>query len=190
LCTRAEWKDKPMITTMVLLTMLATGGDAESLDTGPRILRKEVTIRASLEKVWHAWTTAEGLAPVAGRSNVDLRVGGPYEWFLDLEPDENGLRGGEGSRILAFLPHEVLAFDWTFPPTIPTLRAAGAKTQVVIQFDEPAPGVVRVRFAQLGWQSGEDWDRGHAYFDKAWDWVLGTMKQHLESSDAVTSESE
>ena len=50
-----------MITTMVLLTMLATGGDAASLDTGPRILRKEVTIRASLDQVWHAWTTAEGL---------------------------------------------------------------------------------------------------------------------------------
>jgi hypothetical protein len=37
-----------------------------------------------------------------------------------------------------------------------------------------------VRFAQLGWQNGEDWDRGYAYFDKAWDWVLAEMKKNLE----------
>ena len=147
-----------------------------------RILRKNISIQAPLEKVWRAWTTEEGLAPVSGTSNVELRVGGPYEWFLDLEPDENGLKGGQGSRILAFLPGEVLAFDWTFPPSIPSLRRSRAKTQVVIQFDEPEDGVVRVRFAQLGWGKGDDWDEGYTYFDKAWDWVLQRMKETLEEA--------
>jgi hypothetical protein len=61
---------------------------------------------------------------------------------------------------------------------------------VVIQFDEPAAGVVRVRFAQLGWQSGDEWDRGYANFDAAWGWVLGAMREHLESSAETTTEPE
>jgi hypothetical protein len=80
----------------------------------------------------------------------------------------------------------LLAFDWTFPPAIPSLRGAGAKTQVVIRLDEPAAGIVRVRFAQLGWGEGEDWDQGYAYFDKAWDWVLGRIKESLEDVRAGT----
>ena len=170
-----------------LLTMIvAAAGVVAANEDGERILRKEVTIRASLDEVWTAWTTSEGLEPVSAKSNIELRVGGPYEWFLDLDPDENGLRGGQGSRVLAFLPGEVLAFDWTFPPSIPTLRRAGAKTQVVVQLDEPADGVVRVRFAQLGWGEGEDWDQGFTYFDKAWDWVLDRMKESLEEVPTAT----
>jgi len=164
-----------------LLTMIVAGAGASSAGgVSERILRKEIAIRAPLEKVWNAWTTVEGLAPVSKESRIELRVGGPYEWFLDLEPDENGLRGGEGSRVLAFLPGEMLAFDWTFPPSIPSLRVAGEKTQVVVQFDEPISGEVRIRFSQLGWGDGEDWDRGYAYFDEAWAWVLQRMKESLE----------
>ncbi len=164
-----------------LLTMIVAGTVAYSaVEESGRILRKEITIRAPLEKVWHAWTTVEGLAPVSKESRVELRVGGPYEWFLHLEPDENGLRGGQGSRVLAFLPGEMLAFDWTFPPSIPSLRGAGVKTQVVVQFDEPENGEVRIRFSQLGWGDGEDWDCGYAYFDEAWAWVLQQMKESLE----------
>lgn len=68
----------------------------------------------------------------------------------------------------------------------PTLRGAGAKTQVVVQLDEPADGVVRVRFAQLGWGEGEDWDQGFLYFDKAWDWVLDRMRESLEEVPTAT----
>jgi hypothetical protein len=38
----------------------------------------------------------------------------------------------------------------------------------------------RIRFSQIGWQEGQDWYAGFAYFDEAWDYVLQAMKQHLE----------
>ena len=151
-------------------------------ETDLRILRKEVIVTAAIEDVWSAWTTPEGLRFLTNESNVELRVGGPYEWFLDLEPDEQGRRGGQGARVLGYLPHEVLAFDWTFPPSIPSLRSALAKTQVVVQFDQPSPGRVRVRFAQLGWQKGEDWDAGYAYFDAAWDVVLTRLAESFRGT--------
>ena len=173
------------ITALITITAFTASASAAATPTSTRILRKEITIDAALADVWRAWTTERGLAPVAGNCRVELRIGGPYEWFLMGEPDEFGLRGSEGSQVLAFLPHEVLAFDWTFPPSIPTLRGAGAKTQVVVQFEEleagPGADTVRIRFAQHGWQEGEDWDQGYAYFDQAWTWVLESMKKQLES---------
>lgn len=149
-----------------------------------RALRKEITIAAPIDEVWKVWTDADALTFLSARSNIELRIGGPYEWFLDLPADENGRRGGEGSRVLAFLPQEMLAFDWTFPPAVATLRSSQAKTQVVVRFDQDAAGT-RIRFAQIGWKDGEDWDAGYAYFDAAWDYVLTAMKGHLEDDDTA-----
>jgi uncharacterized protein YndB with AHSA1/START domain len=145
------------------------------------ILEKEVSIRAPLKKVWHAWTTEEGLEFVSRKSNIELRIGGRYEWFMDSPPDNKGRRGSQGSNVLAFLPQKMLAFSWTFPPDIPELRYADERTHVVVLFDEDGDGQVHVRLHELGWKDGEQWQRGWEYFDKAWDSVLLAMKRHLES---------
>lgn len=146
------------------------------------ILAKEIIVEAPLERVWHAWTTPSGLTFVSAESEVELRPGGPYEWFLDLPPDEAGRRGSEGSRVLAFVPQKMLAFTWTFPPDTPTLRAAGETTTVIVVFDEIAPDVVQVILQAVGWQDGEEWRRGRAYFDVAWERVLARLKETLEAS--------
>ena len=153
-----------------------------------RLLVKEVTVNASLDEVWHAWTTAEGLTFISGESNVLLERGGPYEWFLDLPPDENGKRGGQGARVLAFLPKEMIAFSWTFPPSIPELRNTNETTQVVVRF-EPRDGAVHVKLVAHEWGEGESWDAGYAYFDSAWESVLNALKAHFESQAASRSAS-
>jgi uncharacterized protein YndB with AHSA1/START domain len=144
------------------------------------ILKKEVCIRAPIEAVWNAWTTADGLAFLSPKSNIELRIGGPYEWFLHLEADENGKRGGEGSHILAYLPNRMIAFSWTFPPAVPELRNADERTQVIVLLDE-TDGQVHVKLYAHGWQEGEPWQRGWEYFDRAWGQVLDRMKSHLEA---------
>ena len=170
----------PMTLIQSALLLMASGicGAANALES--QTLTKEVTIRAPLAAVWDAWTTTDGLKFVSRSSNVELRIGGPYEWFLDGSPDENGRRGGEGSRVLAFLPGEMLAFSWTFPPAVAELRQAGETTQVVVFFDEEPGGLVRVRLNAHGWQDGDEWQRGWDYFDAAWTYVLATLKQQLE----------
>lgn len=144
------------------------------------ILKKEISVRAPLDDVWHAWTTADGLQFISGKSNVELRIGGPYEWFLDLDPDDHGKRGGQGSHVLAFLPQKMIAFSWTFPPSIPELRYADERTHVVVLFDEGSDGQVHVSLYAHGWREGEPWQRGWEYFDRAWGAVLNALKQHLE----------
>lgn len=146
-----------------------------------RIMQKAVDVEAPIDAVWNAWTTEEGLTFISGKSNVELSVGGPYEWFLDLEPDGNGRRGGEGSQVLAWAPQRMLAFSWTFPPDVPELRDAGETTQVVVIFDELGANKVRIRLYKHGWKDGEPWRRGWDYFDRAWSIVLERLKAELEA---------
>jgi len=35
--------------------------------------------------------------------------------------------------------------------------------------------------AHLGWGDGGQWDQAYAYFDKAWDTVLGNLQQRFVS---------
>jgi uncharacterized protein YndB with AHSA1/START domain len=169
----------------LLLGLLAPGMAGEEGEAvSDRVIHKEVIVQATLDQVWHAWTTAEGLQFVSPESNVELRPGGPYEWFLHLEPDAHGKRGGQGARILEFTTGERLVFDWTFPPSVPTLRESGAKTRVEVRFEDLGDGTVHVDFMQSGWGEGEDWDAGYAYFDEAWGYVLNRLKEHFEPPPA------
>ena len=138
-----------------------------------------MVVAAPVERVWDAWTTVEGLQFISSKSNVELARGGPYEWFLDLEPDAHGKRGGEGARVLCWVDERSLAFTWTFPPSIPALRDVDETTVVVVDFESADDGATRVDFSQLGWEQGEAWDEGYAYFDRAWGIVLGRLRESL-----------
>lgn len=157
--------------------------DSEPSASSAPILTKEVTVAAPVADVWKAWTTNEGIAAwFVPDCNVELKIGGPYELYMGMKkPDESGLRGSEGCKVLSYIPHEMLAFEWAFPPAVMSLRKARAKTQVVLLFEEVSPRETKVHFAQLGWQAGDDWDAGYAYFDKAWSSVLTMLKDHFDT---------
>lgn len=158
------------------MTDMESDGSSEE-----RCLEKEVVVKASLDEMWRCWTTSEGIASFfSSESKIELRLGGPYELYMGMtEPDDQGKRGSEGCKVLSFIPKEMLSFEWNFPPKVPSLRYSGAKTHVVLQFEEVGEKV-RVRFRQFGWQEGEDWDRGYEYFDRAWSWVFDRLKKRFE----------
>lgn len=145
------------------------------------VLHKEVVLSATPDRLWAMWTSAEGLKWISSQSRVDAVPGGEYSWFLDIV-DENGRRGGEGSRLIALTPPNELVFTWTFPPSIPSLRSAVETTTVTVRFDPVGGDRTRVTLDAVGWQDGEDWEAGYAYFDRAWDVVFDRMVQALEGS--------
>jgi uncharacterized protein YndB with AHSA1/START domain len=143
-----------------------------------RIIRKEVVVNASVKAVWHAWTTSEGAVTFfAPRAIIRLAVGGPYELFFDLDAPE-GSRGGEGLKILSFLPMEMLSFEWSAPPEYANVRR-GQRTWVVVQFYQHGQTEVRVRLSHLGWKEGDEWDKVFQYFKRAWDIVLGRLEHRF-----------
>jgi uncharacterized protein YndB with AHSA1/START domain len=144
-----------------------------------RAIRKIVTVNAPVDDVWEAWTTAEGartfFAPVA---RIDLKPGGAYEIYFN--PDEpEGDRGSEGCKVLAYRKPQFLVFSWNAPPEIPSLRTGKAKTRVEVRL-EPAGDRTDVSLTHSGWGTGADWDENFAYFERAWDVVLGRLKGRFD----------
>jgi uncharacterized protein YndB with AHSA1/START domain len=143
-----------------------------------RSIRKEITVAAALSDVWAAWTTEEGVKTFFAReANVELAIGGRYEMLFN--PDAPvGSQGGEGLRILSYLPQEMLSFEWNAPPQYSVVRQE--KSWVVVQFEPRAEDSTRIVLTHLGWQKGEEWDQVYDYFVGAWDVVLGRLRQRFD----------
>jgi len=151
--------------------------DRYAENPGDRVLEKTVTVPAPIDSVWWAWTTSEGVKAFLGvDSKVELRLGGPYEFYF-LPDAPYGSRGGEGNRVLSFLPKQMFAFEWNAPLSFPNQREQ--RTQVVILFEPTSDGQTKLEFRQLCWGDGEEWDGVYDYFDRAWSSVLGALIKHF-----------
>ena len=151
---------------------------AEAEDLSPRTIHHEVTIQRPRAAVWKQWTTAEGLKFVVKEAQVALRPGGMYEWYF-LLTNPPGQRGGEGCRILSFLPEKMLSFTWNAPPEM--TRTRKQYTWVVVNFEDVSGGT-KVTLDHLGWPSSglandPQWEETYRYFERAWGAVLKQLAE-------------
>lgn len=136
----------------------------------PTPLEFEEIIPAPIEAVWHAWTTEEGTRTFfAPQCRVDLRPGGAYEMYFDLDAQE-GLRGGEGCVVLAIEEPNLLSFTWNAPPELARIR--NHHTHVAVYLEALAGSRTRVTLIHDGWGIGKDWQRTREYFHRAWGQVV------------------
>lgn len=134
----------------------------------------ERVIAADRSDLYRLLSTQPGVEAFLGvRCAIDTRVGGRYEYlFLDDEPP--GLQGGEGCRILALQPDQLLVFTWNSPPGMPT---RGTHTWVVVTLTS-APGGTLVRLVHTGHGEGPEWDENRRYFTSAWPRVLAALDRY------------
>ena len=138
-----------------------------------RSIRKETLVPAALGEVWQAWTTPEGVTTFfAPKANVALAIGGAYEMLFNPDAPP-GSQGGEGCRVLSYLPREMLSFSWNAPPQFPSVRQE--QTWVVVEFRPLGADRSWVGLAHLGWQEGDEWQQVFNYFTQAWDLVLDRL---------------
>lgn len=152
--------------TLVIAAALTLPGEARA----ERMLRADLTIDAPVSEVWAAWTTEKGIAtffaPVA---HVDLRVDGTYDiWFNPS--GKPGERGAENMRILTVEPEKRFAFAWNGPPSIPTINRQ--RTMVILDFEPAGERTTKLRFTELGWGEGPDWDEAFDFLDHSWNAVV------------------
>ncbi|MGB5107817.1 MAG: SRPBCC domain-containing protein [Candidatus Zixiibacteriota bacterium] len=156
-----------------------TSGNRYPAEISDRVMYKEVTVKASLGDVWRAWTTDDGAHEFfSPHTKIECRTGGPYEIYFD-NSSPLGLRGGEGNKVLSFLPKSMFSFEWNAPPSFGPLR--DIRTRVVINFEPVGADSVKVRFYHLGWGANAEWNAIYDYFDKAWEFVLGNFRKRFES---------
>lgn len=149
----------------------ASGSDLRSFS-------REMTIRAPADEVWLAWTEADRFraiyadeeSPLA--ANIDLAIGGRFEWLFDGEV------GSNGCQVLSYLPGRMLSFSWNAPPTQPESRERS--TWVVVELEPVDATATRVRLTHLGFGEEPHWDETVAYFEGAWEHVLERFRAGLE----------
>lgn len=129
-------------------------------DLSPRVIHHEVIVPRARAQAWKQWTTVEGLRFLVKDAQVDLRPGGLY--------------GGEGCRILSFLPERMLSFSWNAPPEL--ARTRKQYTWVVVGFEDAEKGT-RVTLDHLGWPAQglvveQQWAETYKHFERAWGEVM------------------
>ena len=132
----------------------------------PRAIEAEVLVKAKLDDVWQAWTTAAGIRTFfAPDALVEARVDGPFEIYMNPYAAP-GLKGADGMRVLAVQEKRLLSFTWNAPPHLPEARAQ--RTYVTLRFAPASDSETRVSLYHGGWGDGGEWDKAYDYFSKAW----------------------
>jgi uncharacterized protein YndB with AHSA1/START domain len=143
-----------------------------------RAIDKQVTVNASLDQAWDAWTTREGIVGFfAPDAKIEPRVGGAFQIYIDplAEP---GSKGADDMRFLALQPKKMLSFDWNAPPHLPEVRAQ--RSFVVVRFEVVNERQTTVTLHHTGWGDGGQWDQAYAYFDRAWGNVLLNLQKRFD----------
>ena len=142
-----------------------------------RRLFKEVVVKAPVEDVWKAWTTAEGIQSFfAPEAVVQPRPDGAFHLhFNPYAPP--GLKGADDMRVMALQDQRLLSFTWNAPPHLPEVRSQ--RTFVTVRMEPAGAGETRVGIHHSGWGDGGQWEQAYDYFDKAWVNVLASLQKRF-----------
>jgi uncharacterized protein YndB with AHSA1/START domain len=138
-----------------------------------RTLVKTATVKATVDEVWSAWTTTEGIQSFfAPEARVEARPGGPFEVYINPYA-KPGMKGADDMVFLALQEKRMLSFTWNAPPHLPEVRRQ--RTSVTVRMKPAGEGATEVRLVHSGWGDGGQWDQAYAYFDRAWGNVLANL---------------
>ena len=154
--------------------------DTSRFVSGPHLspIIKQITIAAPVEAVFAAWTHGQSFARAYDpeneliRADIELRIGGPYEWLWD------GETGSNDCHVLSFIPGRMVSFSWNAPPGQAESREM--RTWVVVECEPAPPRATRVTLTHQGFGHKRHWVETRDYFQSAWDVVLERFRQNLE----------
>jgi uncharacterized protein YndB with AHSA1/START domain len=135
--------------------VLAAGPTTVTKVTTPdKALQFEVTVPGSIDEVWTAFTTPDGLASWLWRDvRVDPRPGG--DW-LAIFPQSTG-----GGTILSLTPKRQIVMSAMAPDRFPIVRET--RTRATFEFSVVSPRATKVTLVQTGWKTGPEWDAAYEY---------------------------
>jgi uncharacterized protein YndB with AHSA1/START domain len=165
-------------TALVVVAVLT--GNANAQETRPIVA--EVVMDASIEEVWDAWTTRDGLrAWMAPHAEIDLRLGGllrtnyhPRGTIGDSQTIEN--------VILSFEPGRMLSIRVArFPSDFPFPNAIGSMWTVV--YLEPVEaGRTKLRVVSLGFGPDDESRAMRAFFERGNAFTVQQLQAYFSRS--------
>ena len=169
-----------MIRIVLWLAALFVGAPAFSAET-LMMDKREVVVNAPIEKVWEAFTTTEGISSWAAPGGVvDLRVGGAFELYFDPKAPP-GERGMEGTKVLSFVPMQMISFSGSAPPNFPTVRKEGGPWSVV-WFAPADDGKTKLTWWAIVPDRGEEYRKAFAHAVESQEkWMLPLLQKRFTS---------
>lgn len=153
------------------------------------IMRWECVVDGSLDDVWAAFTTKEGveswMVPVA---EIDLRVGGTIKTNYDKKAGV----GGPGTivhHILSLEPKRMLSCRFDAPENAKVVKIA-EKSWEITYFDAVGPKQTRVSLVACGYGEGPEWDKARAFFEKGNAWTLDQLVAKFKKPTAAADADE
>jgi uncharacterized protein YndB with AHSA1/START domain len=135
-------------------------------------LRFSVTVPGSLDAVWGALATADGLKTwLWSDARVDLRPGG--DWLVLYPGGKTG-----GGTIVSFKAKKQITIRALAPEAFPTVRQE--RTTAVFGFEKIDVSHTRVLLTQTGWKQGKEWDDAYEYLSKGNAQLLEQLKARFE----------
>lgn len=138
-----------------------------------RAIEASAVIDRPVAEAWDMWTSVEGLSFFAPSALIELEPGGRYEVYFAPDAPE-GMRGSEGTHILAMQDERLLSITWALPPYMPEVR--DHLTHLTVRFAPVGDSQTRVSIRHDGWAEGGQWEDAHAYFETNWPTVIGLMQ--------------
>jgi len=163
---------------IVLLAMIGLFTDVPANETEVPPLLVTRCVDVTLDEMWQAWTTAEGVQSFFSRGSiVEPRIDGDYSilFFPDNPP---GTRGAEGMRIVAFEPPRRLVITWNQPPRFENIKEQRALVE--FRFRQRQDCGTEVRVKHFGWGYGPEWTAAREYFAGAWVIVLERLNYRFD----------
>jgi len=136
-----------------------------------KALKMEVSVPASVDAVWEAFSTSGGLSTwLTPGAVVDLRKGG--EWTAHFPGGKTG-----GGTILGFSDRREMVLSAMAPEAFPTVRAE--RTTATFRFLPLGKGSTLVQLEQTGWKNGEEWNKAYDYLAQGNAQLLETLRRRF-----------
>jgi len=133
-------------------------------DVGP--ISHEGIVEASVDRVWAAFTTSDGLRSwLAPHAEIELRVGG----LMRTNYNPKGQLGDPGTienMILSFEPQRMISIKVAKPPANFPFPNAVREMWTVLYFSPAGPARTTVREVTLGFGPDPESQRMRAFFNK------------------------
>jgi uncharacterized protein YndB with AHSA1/START domain len=170
----SRFSTRALISVLAVLAVVAAARAQKAADpvTTTRIvvpekaLKFEVVVPASVDDVWTAFTTKDGMQTWLWRDcAVELRKNG--EWTANF-----GTSTG-GGTITSFVLKREIVIAALAPEKFPTVRKE--RTTARFSFEAINPKSTRVSLLQTGWKTGAEWDAAYEYLATGNAQLLGTL---------------
>jgi uncharacterized protein YndB with AHSA1/START domain len=136
-----------------------------------KALKMEVVVPASVDALWQAFSTSDGLSTwLTPGAVVDLRKGG--EWTAHFPGGKTG-----GGTIVSFVSKREMVMSAMAPEWFPTVRAE--RTTAAFRFLPLGPGSTLVQLEQTGWKEGPEWEKAYDYLAKGNAQLLETLRRRF-----------